>query len=571
MSAVSGTPPAVGAPALPRIRIRVDVWFVGSILAMTGAVTAAAVIALQHHALLWYADAASHVMIPRRVLDNQTPGFAQLGVSWPPLLHVLELPFVRIDALYRVGASGTIVSGLASVATGIFVYRLARLVGARSFAAFLAVLLLIAAPSFLYASVVPMQYAVVMAAATGSIYFLTRWAITSRWTSLVMAGLFLTLTTLAHFDTWPLIPLEFGVVLLVSWRSRVGRKRIQANTLLWALAGLYGIGLFLLFNITIFKDPLQFARATNSAAFATGSGAGQFAAGHAAGHAAGGGRSLLQIARDVAIYPYAVSVLAGLPLAIGGVVGGGLYAFRWRRDVARLVPLLLFYPIAFYTMYALARGSLIHVGSDISQWHNLRYASTMFPALAFFLAIGVRWQAVRIAAAGLAVAVAVIAVRNGDVAAWTEAKDAVPGKGQLHRAARWFEARATTSAGAGPILIPFQRHDIVQVDRFELYTNLPSFRFIDANDSRLWHEARMHPRSAGVKWIVWLGPAGAPAVGHALNRAGLTAVCYAQSWPQPLRIWAVGGFGRGPGSAAFGRRTVCSDAGANVSIHLGPS
>src|SRR5205809_799365 len=72
--------------------------------------------------LLVYGDAVAHINIARRVFDSRTPGFLELGTVWLPLPHLLSIPFVMNDWLWRTGLGASIPSMLAYVAgvSGIF-------------------------------------------------------------------------------------------------------------------------------------------------------------------------------------------------------------------------------------------------------------------------------------------------------------------------------------------------------------------------------------------------------------------------------------------------------------------
>src|SRR5882724_2671810 len=50
-----------------------------------------------------YGDAESHLNIAKRVVSSLTPGMAQLGGIWLPLPHILLVPFVYFDVLWRTG------------------------------------------------------------------------------------------------------------------------------------------------------------------------------------------------------------------------------------------------------------------------------------------------------------------------------------------------------------------------------------------------------------------------------------------------------------------------------------
>src|SRR3989344_2191374 len=66
-----------------------------------------------HDLIVSYGDAESHLNIAKRVIHGLPPGFAQLGGIWLPLPHILMIPFVYFDWLWRTGLAGSIVSGIA--------------------------------------------------------------------------------------------------------------------------------------------------------------------------------------------------------------------------------------------------------------------------------------------------------------------------------------------------------------------------------------------------------------------------------------------------------------------------
>ncbi len=81
---------------------------------------------LQKSDLLLYGDAIAHINIARRVFDSQTPGLLQLGTVWLPLPHLLMIPFIFSDAMWRSGAGGSIPSMIAYVLGVVGIFRLVR-------------------------------------------------------------------------------------------------------------------------------------------------------------------------------------------------------------------------------------------------------------------------------------------------------------------------------------------------------------------------------------------------------------------------------------------------------------
>jgi hypothetical protein len=77
-------------------------------------------------AVLLYGDAVAHIHIARRVFDSITPGPLRLGTVWLPLPHVLMMPFLLSDWMWRTGVGGSIVSMLAYVAGTVGIFRLLR-------------------------------------------------------------------------------------------------------------------------------------------------------------------------------------------------------------------------------------------------------------------------------------------------------------------------------------------------------------------------------------------------------------------------------------------------------------
>ena len=75
---------------------------------------------------LYYGDADAHLNIARRVIDSRRPGYDQIGTVWLPLPHLLMLPLVRNDQLWRSGLAGGITSSACFVCAGVFLFAAIR-------------------------------------------------------------------------------------------------------------------------------------------------------------------------------------------------------------------------------------------------------------------------------------------------------------------------------------------------------------------------------------------------------------------------------------------------------------
>ncbi len=115
-------------------------------------------------------DAKAHLVVARRVVDNLTPGWQQLGAVWLPLPHLLNLLPVQIDTFYRTGASAVAISVLAFALSAYGVARLVLRASGSRIAAAAAASVLALNPDLLYLQSTPMTEALlfgllVMAAA----------------------------------------------------------------------------------------------------------------------------------------------------------------------------------------------------------------------------------------------------------------------------------------------------------------------------------------------------------------------------------------------------------------------
>src|SRR6202521_640445 len=76
--------------------------------------------------ILLYGDAVAHINIARRVFDSRTPGLLQLGTVWLPLPHLLTVPFLLSDWMWKSGVGASIPSMAAYVVGTVGIFRLVR-------------------------------------------------------------------------------------------------------------------------------------------------------------------------------------------------------------------------------------------------------------------------------------------------------------------------------------------------------------------------------------------------------------------------------------------------------------
>ena len=209
---------------------------------------------------LYYGDAEAHLDIARRVVDSRQPGYDQLGTVWLPLPHVLMLPLVGNDGLWRSGLAGAVPSSATFVCAGVFLYFAMRRAAHSSAVAVASLALFALNPNLLYLQATPMTEAVVLAGLMALLYFTVLFRETQSYSAVIGAGIASVAASLARYEGWFVIPFV-AIYLLIAGR---GWKRLGAAAIFCALAAL-GPLYWLFHNWWIYSNPLEFYNGPYSA------------------------------------------------------------------------------------------------------------------------------------------------------------------------------------------------------------------------------------------------------------------------------------------------------------------
>ena len=333
-----------------------------------------------HHETLLYGDANAHLLIARRLLDNVTPGLAQLGGIWLPLPHLLIVPFVWNDYLWRTGLAGSIVSLLSYVVASVYVFLSARRLTKNGMASFVGTLVFILNPNILYLQSTPLSELVLIATLTAACYYFLIWAQTDSSKYLILTAGATFLATLSRYDGWALFLALLVLIVIIGWIKHHKRTRIEANVIIFGSMGSLGIILWFLWNAIIFGDPLYFQRGPFSAQSQQ--------------------RDLINahllytyhdIVQSVRYYLIDCIDIVGPILFALGVIA--LIVFLWRRRftpemfaaLAFLVP-IPFYIVSLYTGQASLYLPTAVPGYAPYQLFNARYGEVVVMPAAIFLA-----------------------------------------------------------------------------------------------------------------------------------------------------------------------------------------
>src|SRR5437660_6837164 len=219
-----------------------------------------------HGTIAAYGDAESHLNIAKRVVSGLTPGGAQLGGIWLPLPHMLMLPFVYFDFLWRTGLAGSIVSGICFVISSIFLYKLTQLLTQNKLASLASFLIFAVNPNVLYMQSTPMtEFTLITFFILSSYYFIKYINSDKDYVALIVSAFFGFCATLSRYDGWFLVLMEAGIIGLLYIRDKKLWKRMQGRVILFGTLAFFGVFLWFLWDFLILGDPLYFTHSQFSA------------------------------------------------------------------------------------------------------------------------------------------------------------------------------------------------------------------------------------------------------------------------------------------------------------------
>ena len=234
----------------------------------------------QRGEILLYGDAVAHINIARRVFDSQTPGLLQLGTVWLPLPHLLTIPFVVSDWMWRTGIGGSIPSMLAYVLGVMGIFRLTRglldrVESSRAQArvgGWLAAVIFSANPNLLYLQATAMTESLYLALFIWAVAYFAeflRLTATSGDDATFRRPLYRCAACLAgaeltRYDGW-FLTAATGLVVFVMLLGRWSNRAFCVMALKFLVGIAVAPVLWLVYNGAVYGNPLEFANGPYSA------------------------------------------------------------------------------------------------------------------------------------------------------------------------------------------------------------------------------------------------------------------------------------------------------------------
>lgn len=183
---------------------------------------------------LYYGDAEAHLDIARRMVDSRKPGYDQIGTVWLPLPHLMMLPFVANNQLWRSGLAGAIPSSACFICAGAFLFAAVRRATHSSAAAFASAGLLAFNPNLLYLQSTPMTETVVLAGLMALLYFTVLFRETQSLSAVAGAGIASIAASLGRYEGWFVIPFVAFYFLIAARKNRLAAPYFSPRSQPWA-------------------------------------------------------------------------------------------------------------------------------------------------------------------------------------------------------------------------------------------------------------------------------------------------------------------------------------------------
>ena len=327
--------------------------------------------------IVTYGDAESHLNIAKRVVHSITPGVAQIGGIWLPLPHMMLVPFVYFDFLWRTGLAGSIVSGVSFIVSSVFLYRITYFLTKDKVISFVSFIIFASNPNILYLQSTPMTELVLIMFFLLSTYYFIRFIYNSEnIIYLIIAAFFGFCASLSRYDGWFLVLFEAMAIVVLYIGKRKFWREMEGKLFLFSTLAFLGVLLWILWDYLILGDPFYF---TNSQFSAKTQQQNWYIRGELPSY-----HNIFS-----ALYYYFVTSLSnsGFLIFLTSIVGLIIFLKdHFKEQKIYLVLLILFVPFIFNVATLFLGQSVIfipHITPNTFEWtlFNVRYGVMMIPVV----------------------------------------------------------------------------------------------------------------------------------------------------------------------------------------------
>jgi len=192
-------------------------WFAALAAAIAG--VAAWVIYFRAGLVLSHYDAKAHLVVARRVFDNLTPGWQQIGAVWLPLPHLVNLLPTQIDWFYRTGIAASAISIASFTVCAWATTRLVLAVTGSSAGAIAAAATLVLNPNLLYLQATPMTEPLLIGLSAVVVLRLYEWARDDRDDVPIGLGVAMAALAWTRYEGWAVTGIAWVAAVYATWRK----------------------------------------------------------------------------------------------------------------------------------------------------------------------------------------------------------------------------------------------------------------------------------------------------------------------------------------------------------------
>jgi hypothetical protein len=169
--------------------------------------------------VLSHYDAKAHLVVARRVFDNLTPGWQQIGAVWLPLPHLINLLPTQIDWFYRTGIAASAIS-IASFTLSVWATaRLVLAVTGSAAGAIAAAAILVLNPNLLYLQSTPMTEPLLIGLSALVVLQLYEWSGDDRDDVPVALGVSMAALAWTRYEGWAVTGTAWAAAVYTTWRG----------------------------------------------------------------------------------------------------------------------------------------------------------------------------------------------------------------------------------------------------------------------------------------------------------------------------------------------------------------
>lgn len=335
-----------------------------------------------------YNDAMAHMNLARMVVDNMQPGFSQLGGVWLPLNHLLALPLVWNNWAWHSGFAESIISIISYVLSTWLLFKIVYNITDEIIPSILASLTFALNVNMIYLQATPLTESLFIVLFIASAYFFTNWILKNNYSDLTLLSVTGFFLVLSRYDGWFVVCFEFIIIGIYEIFVRKSTsKEIIGKLIIFALPSLYGISLWLFWNLLIFKNPFYFAIGPYSA--------------HAQQNSIATSKGLItkgNLLLSSLDYYYAIIDNVGFLVGILALLGLLTFFFqksKFSHSKRFVLVAFLFSPILFNILALYLGFSILSVpqfnwnpsGLLSGEWFNVRYGILALPLIAFLVGV----------------------------------------------------------------------------------------------------------------------------------------------------------------------------------------